>query len=978
MNGHDGSGAWIPRDQKADGPIDPHPHIMMWGGNGPAALLDSKTSVSAGSSPRDDSAVIAALEAYLEALRAGRPCSREEFLTRHPHIADALLECLSGLEFIQTAAVQLGGSAAGRPGLASDLVPPSAQLGDYRILREVGRGGMGVVYEAEQVSLGRRVALKVLPFAAAIDPKQRQRFQIEAQAAAQLHHPHIVPIFGVGCDHGIHYYAMQFVEGRSMAAIVHELRSCDGTTAKAAARSSPDWSDETEEATPASGGLERDPSGSAVVNDLSRIDPRHDTSGVRVLATEAASASVDSSRVPTAVGPVHQDRAFCRCVARLGADAADALDHAHGLGIIHRDIKPANLLIDRNGAVWITDFGLARFHSDLSLTGTGDVVGTLRYMSPEQALARRGVVDQRTDVYALGVTLYELLTLHPAFDGRDHQELLRQIAIDEPIPPRRLNPAIPRDLETIVLKAMAKDVSSRYVTAQEMAGDLRRFLDDQPIVARRPGLLECTWRWARRHGKQLASAAVIVVISLIITSAVSWRFYASSREAQNRYLAYFTKNFPLLDRFAMGQVEQAGTLLQGSPDPTTRERANQMFDQVLTIFHEASELPPTDRESRVIIARAYCHLAYTRTCMSYCKGTASKPDPTLLAEALSDYRRSIELFEKLLRESGGDPTTRRYLADALGLNGLGCYSRLTSKPEEAEHFYSRAIQLRRDLIRGTGSPSVIEVQPRIEVTGEQDDPLLLVYTVHTLSSMMDAEGRAEDAERLRRQLEEDFIAVAARYPMPGFQGLRKLWAEQLTKALSISPEPSFRRMTILNCRLAIVLDPTCAEAHNTLAWIQARFPGDSSFEPKQALISARKAVELNPSNWFYWNTLGVAAYRVGDWKTAEQSFHQSIGFNGGKAVDWFFLAMTRWHQGKRKEARQWYDQAVSWIVRNKSDDELRRFHTEAAELLGLPGPESKPGTHKVEKSRDTTSKKSDSTCEDVSVRDRKREAGNPV
>ena len=383
--------------------------------------------------------MIAALEAYLEALRSGHPCSRTEFLAQHTEIAEALGECLSGLEFIQEAGAQLGDaqafSSARQP---SDVIPARAQLGDYRILREVGRGGMGVVYEAEQVSLGRRVALKVLPFAAAIDPKQRQRFQIEAQAAAQLHHPHIVPIFGVGCDHGIHYYAMQFVEGRSLAAILHELRSSGETSA--VARGGPFASDHQERA-------------------------ESDT----VSVGSSGLASSGQSLLGTAVGPVQRDRVFCRHIARLGAEAADALDHAHGLGILHRDIKPANLLIDPLGALWITDFGLARFPSDLSLTHTGDMVGTLRYMSPEQALARRGVVDQRTDIYALGATLYELLTLRPAFDGRDHQELLRQIALDEPIRPRRLNPAVPRDLETIVLKAMAKDPSCRYPTAQDLA-----------------------------------------------------------------------------------------------------------------------------------------------------------------------------------------------------------------------------------------------------------------------------------------------------------------------------------------------------------------------------------------------------------------------------------------------------------------------------------------------------------------------------
>ncbi len=198
----------------------------------------------------------------------------------------------------------------------------------------------------------------------------------------------------------------------------------------------------------------------------------------------------------TTTGPAKDDREYCRTVARLGAEAADALEHAHGLGILHRDIKPANLLIDLQGAVWITDFGLARFPAGLSLTQTGDLLGTLRYMSPEQALGRRGVVDQRTDIYSLALTLYELLTLRPAFDGLDHQELLRQIALDDPLPPRRINPAVPRDLETIILKATAKDPSNRYATARELAADLGRFLDDQPILARRPGPVERTLRWA--------------------------------------------------------------------------------------------------------------------------------------------------------------------------------------------------------------------------------------------------------------------------------------------------------------------------------------------------------------------------------------------------------------------------------------------------------------------------------------------------
>ena len=285
-------------------------------------------------------------------------------------------------------------------------------------------------------------------------------------------------------------------------------------------------------------------------------------------------------------------------IARLGTEAAEALDHAHGLGIVHRDIKPANLLIDPDGSLWITDFGLARYRSDLSLTHTGDMVGTLRYMSPEQALARRGVVDQRTDIYSLGVTLYELLTLRLAFDGRDHQELLRQIALDEPTLPRRLNTAIARDLETIVLKAMAKEPSNRYATAQELAADLRRFLDDQPILAHRPGVLERTMRWARRHRELVATAAAIVALALMVSTAAVWN-QARKTDAEIRsHHAYIIETFPLLDKLAMESMGHASTLLTGKTDPESREQAIKVYHQALAVYTDASKLPPADLESR--------------------------------------------------------------------------------------------------------------------------------------------------------------------------------------------------------------------------------------------------------------------------------------------------------------------------------------------------------------------------------------------
>jgi WD40 repeat protein/serine/threonine protein kinase len=438
---------------------------------------------------------------YLVALEAGERPDRAAFLARHADVAEELADCLEGLEFVHRVGPHLSHPrvvpAEAGPSAPSEL-QPEQPLGDYCIVREVGRGGMGVVYEAVQLSLGRRVALKVLPFAAALDARQLQRFKNEAQAAAHLHHQNIVPVYGVGCERGVHYYAMQFIDGQTLAAVIVGLR--------AAARAQLETAVDPERTGPCA----PTPEGA------NAPAPEALTPPVAVLSTQRSIT----------------DPAFLRTVAHLGVQAAEALEHAHQLGVIHRDIKPANLLVENNSPLaplergvggggarlWITDFGLAHCQSQVGLTMTGDLLGTLRYMSPEQALAQRVVIDHRTDVYSLGVTLYELLALEPAFEGNDRQELLRQIAFEEPKPPRRLNKAVPADLETIVLKAMEKDPAARYATAREMADDLQRFLSDQSILAKRPTLLQRLKKWSRRHWAVLApllTMAGVAVFALL-------------------------------------------------------------------------------------------------------------------------------------------------------------------------------------------------------------------------------------------------------------------------------------------------------------------------------------------------------------------------------------------------------------------------------------------------------------------------------
>jgi WD40 repeat protein/serine/threonine protein kinase len=415
------------------------------------------------------------LESYLASLERGVPARPEELFAQHPDLAEPLREYLASLEFLHRAAANLRSNepvSKASPGLEG---PELGQLGDFRLLREIGRGGMGVVYEAEQISLSRRVALKVLPFAAALDSKQLQRFKNEAQAAAHLHHTNIVPVFGVGCERGVHYYAMQFIEGLTLAAVITELRQED-----------------------------------------------QESKHLDVVGTLADRVAANETRPSGLLSPIHYHQStFFRTAANLGLQAAEALEHAHELGVVHRDIKPANLLVDEPGNLWITDFGLAHCQSQAGLTLSGDLVGTLRYMSPEQALGKRGLVDHRADIYSLGVTLYELVTLEPAFGGSDREELLRQIAFDEPPPPRQRNKAIPRELETIVLKAIEKSPEARYATAQELADDLRRFLEHKPIQARRPTMLQRAAKWCRRNPR-LAGALTAVAVSLVMGTVVAW------------------------------------------------------------------------------------------------------------------------------------------------------------------------------------------------------------------------------------------------------------------------------------------------------------------------------------------------------------------------------------------------------------------------------------------------------------------------
>src|SRR5262245_6761381 len=360
-------------------------------------------------------------------LHQGERIELDALLAEYPEHVERLRQLWPTLKLLANAS-QSNGKPADWSNSESGIDELCAQpLGDFRLIREVGRGGMGIVYEAEQLSLGRRVALKVLPFAATMDSKQLQRFRNEAMAAASLRHENIVHVYGVGCERSVHFYAMERIDGQTLAEIITAIYQ------KVVAKE---------------GTVDFEPTGA--------VTP---TAPVGALSTAFSAA---------------KGKELYRASARIIADAADALEHAHSLGIVHRDIKPANLMVDSDGKVYVTDFGLARFGPDAGLTMSGDLLGTLRYMSPEQALARHGLVDHRADVYGLGCALYELLTGRPAVDANDRADILRRISFEDPPAPRKLHKSIPEELETITLKCLAKNPADRYATAGELADDLRR------------------------------------------------------------------------------------------------------------------------------------------------------------------------------------------------------------------------------------------------------------------------------------------------------------------------------------------------------------------------------------------------------------------------------------------------------------------------------------------------------------------------
>ena len=440
------------------------------------------------------------LEQLIEQSKLGNQPSLEALCEEYPTYAEQLRELYSTVCMIE----QIKPAADLQTSASDSSERTNARLGDYQILREVARGGMGIVYEAIQLSLGRHVALKVISQHLLGKHSGVMRFRREARAAAQLHHTNIVPVFDVGKEENTYFYSMQYIPGQGLDQVIEELRQlkrAGNSTSKAL--------------------LFQAVSPLALASEAMHVVP--------FALSEESKSLTERTSPGSSMDPCLDGRSessfpttgthcslFHHNVARIGIQVADALAYAHARGIIHRDIKPSNILIDLGGTAWVTDFGLAKAGDESEdsqeedLTGTGDILGTLRYLAPERL---RGQHDHRGDLYGLGATLYELLVGRPIFEEPDRIHLMAMISHKEPTRLRKWDATIPQDLETIIHKCLSKEPSQRYRNAQALVDDLRLFLLDRPIQSRRASWIEQWIRWCRRN--RAAAILGLIILSLI-------------------------------------------------------------------------------------------------------------------------------------------------------------------------------------------------------------------------------------------------------------------------------------------------------------------------------------------------------------------------------------------------------------------------------------------------------------------------------
>ncbi|QDV14814.1 Serine/threonine-protein kinase PrkC [Rosistilla oblonga] len=684
------------------------------------------------------------LDRYLQSLESGEPLDLETLDRENPDLSEVFASYLSKLDALYGVAVGFQDPTD----QFSDLQPTSGSpmtLGDFTVQREIGRGGMGVVYEANQKSLNRQVALKLLPMASLLDARQIARFKNEARAAGLLQHPHIVPVYSVGSERGIHYFAMQLIDGLPVDAWILQQRESAST--------SRDW----------------------------------------------------------------------RSIVAWAIDIADALHYAHTSGVVHRDVKPSNLLLDSAGKIWIADFGLARCQDDRSLTVSGDLLGTMRYMSPEQATGKAEAVDHRTDIYSLAATLFEMLTLRTAVVGEDGPTLLRAIQQDEPPRLRSLLPHTPADLSVVLQKAMARRKDDRYESADQLAADLRAVLDGRPTLAKPPTVVARVGRWTARHRRSVAVAASVCAVAMLWLVASSLIILQKSNDAKWSAVQrdqYFRHAQSAVDHLGTEVAEQLASV------PGAEQVRHSLLLQTLRYHEQFAAQATGDPELSAEVARTHSRI-----------GTIVK-ELKSPRDAIGHFRRAAEGYAAIIERPESIPAElaaveTRYHA-AQNLNHLGLALADIGESDEALQNYRQTLAIQGALVQS---------DPENERYAAE-----FALTTNNLALLFIQNGDVAQA----RPLLDDAIA-------------------RLTTIVERKPEDELAARGLASAlanRSAVTVDDPRSEIELLQRAIQIR--AASVGESSNRLSASGELATL-------LNNLGSANMHAGRWASAEQAFTRAAG-----------------------------------------------------------------------------------------------------
>lgn len=960
-------------------------------------------------------------------LAAGENPDIESFVRRAPKSAELIRDVLRSLQLMHELHQNAFEPAQSKT-MAEEMVAHGS-IGEYEILEEIGRGGMGVVYRARQSTLGRIVALKVLPFAASLDPIKLKRFRVETQSASMIQHPNVVAIYGTGCDRGSHYYAMQYIQGQPLDQWIADRRASCGHASR---------------------------SGSFSVNEL-RADATSDSSRTTDLTNDGTEGvtRTKASHLSNAITTVDSNN--FRKLVEMAYQAADALHHAHELGVIHRDIKPSNLMIDQAGKIWVTDFGLAHIEAQGTLTATGDLLGTVRYMSPEQAIGGQSRVDRRSDVYSLGATLFEMLTLEPLLLGTDRQSLLRQLTQDEPRSLRRINPKIPIDLETIVLKSVSKQPEQRYTTAAEFAADLKRFMEDQTILARRPSLPQILTRWVRKHKTAawlMAALPLLMMVGLTLSNiAIS---YQRNRAENALLVAQRNESKAKAEAKKANAISLVLQQMLGSANPDQSKGNNytvrQLLDDLSTSLLESLEdQPEVEASLRSTVGNAYRRIGAPDKARPHLaraldlRQKADDPSQTEIAGALEDlawnegasgdYPKATQLADqavKMYREVSveslhaqwclqhclifinrfdeSDEVAKKALADsetldvpvpvvANILHDLSTSKNRQTRFDESETWARRSVELHQQM-HGNSHPetgwgldalarslaaqnkydeAITTFQKAITIFQKNypKDHSSIKHASELLHSTLVKAGKTREADELERErlangirgylipqgtqspsllrvlVDRKHYVAAGELVMTApelfqdhaqclfaIQTLCHYYNHVKRQFGWYRDEVADQKWLAINQRLYDEVIANCPDeptAKNTVAWLLVSNPDERTQRADVACQLARHAVDRNPEQSAYWNTLGLALYRSNRFLESVEATQRSLAITKNDEYDLLFLSMAKWKLGQETAARDLFVQSMSaYEAKQEKNDEFEQFLDEAKRLIREP------------------------------------------